>query len=54
MRLSCAVVNVNTFEVIDVASLPRAPASFDGEGTDDRLERRQRNWIADVRFSVSR
>jgi hypothetical protein len=44
-----AVVNVNTFEAMDTASLPRAPVSFDGEGTGDRLERRQRNWIADVR-----
>jgi hypothetical protein len=44
-----AVVNVNTFEGMDTASLPRAPVSFDGEGTQDRLERRQRNWIADVR-----
>ena len=46
-----AVVNVNTFESIDPSSVPRAPASFDGEGTGDRLERRKRNWIASVRYS---
>lgn len=45
-----AVVSVNAFEGIDPAMLRRAPASFDGEGTDDRLARRKRNWIADVSF----
>ena len=45
-----AVVNVNTFENVDRASLRFAPASFDGEGEDSRLARRARNWIADVAF----
>jgi hypothetical protein len=43
-----AVVNVNTFESIKPASLPRTAADFDGEDTRDRLGRRQRNWIASV------
>ena len=45
-----AVVNVNALEAIDPAWLQRAAASFDGEDTDARLARRQRNWIADVRM----
>lgn len=45
-----AVVSVNAFEGVDRRLLRQAPASFDGEGTDDRLARRKRNWIADVRF----
>ena len=46
-----AVVSVNAFEGIDASLLRRAPASFDGEGTGSRLERRKRSWIADVRFT---
>jgi hypothetical protein len=49
-----AVVNVNAFENIDASKLRRAPASFDGEGTESRLERRKRSWIADVRFGAER
>jgi hypothetical protein len=45
-----AVVNVNTFEGVDPSLLDRRPTSFDDESTDGRLERRKRNWIADVRF----
>jgi hypothetical protein len=45
-----AVVSVNAFEGIDPSRLRRAPASFDGEGTGERLGRRKRNWIADVQF----
>ena len=48
-----AVVNVNTFENVDRASLRLAPASFDGEGQDSRLARRTRNWIPDVQFPES-
>lgn len=48
-----AVVNVNTFDSIDSADLKRSPSNFDGEGTGDRLERRKRNWISDVRIVVS-
>jgi hypothetical protein len=47
-----AVVNVNTFEGVDLSSLARTAASFDGEGTGERLERRKSNWIRNVRISV--
>ena len=43
-----AVVSVNAFEGIDPSLFRRASASFDGEGTDSRLARRKRNWIAKV------
>lgn len=46
-----AVVSVNAFEGIDASLIKRSPASFDGEGTDDRLARRKRNWIADVEMA---
>jgi hypothetical protein len=45
-----AVVSVNAFEGVPASLLERAAASFDGEGTDDRLARRKRNWIRDVEF----
>lgn len=45
-----AVVSVNAFEGVDQSLLRRAPASFDGEGSETRLARRKRNWIANVRF----
>ncbi len=45
-----AVVSVNAFEGVDESLLRRAPASFDGEGADSRLERRKRSWIGDVEF----
>ena len=48
-----AVVSVNAFEGVDAALLSRASASFDGEGLDNRLSRRQRNWISDVEFFAS-
>jgi hypothetical protein len=47
-----AVVSVHAFEGVDPRLLRQVPASFEGEGTDDRLARRKRNWIADVRFRV--
>ena len=43
-----AVVNVNTFENIDPGEIDSAPADFDGETTENRLQRRTRNWIPDV------
>lgn len=46
-----AVVNVNTMEGIEPL-LKRAPVSFDGEDEATRLARRQRNWIATVRFEA--
>jgi hypothetical protein len=45
-----AVVGVNAFENVEPALLSRTPSNFDGEGQDDRLARRKRNWIGDVRF----
>jgi hypothetical protein len=45
-----AVVSVNAFEGVEASRLNRSPANFDGEGTDTRLARRKRNWIADVEF----
>jgi hypothetical protein len=47
-----AVVSVNAFDNVEVASLRRTPASFDGEGEADRLTRRQRNWIGTVEFDA--
>jgi hypothetical protein len=46
-----AVVSVNAFEGVDPALLRRGAANFDGEGTESRLERRKKNWIAQVEFS---
>src|SRR5215471_1748471 len=46
-----AVVNVNTFEGINLSSLLRTATNFDGEGTGERLERRKRNWIQAVQIS---
>jgi len=46
-----AVVNVNTFDNLDRARLHAQPASFEGEDMQVRLERRRRNWIADVMLS---
>ena len=48
-----AVVSVNAFEDIDPSLLRRKPASFDGEGTDSRLARRKRSWIANVEYVES-
>jgi hypothetical protein len=45
-----AVVSVNALEGIDQKMLNRAAADFEGEATEDRLARRKRNWIADVKF----
>ena len=45
-----AVVNVNAFASIEPARIQRVSASFEAEDEATRLARRQRNWIADVRF----
>jgi hypothetical protein len=45
-----AVVSVNAFEGVDPALLRRGSHDFEGEGKGDRLARRKRNWIADVRI----
>jgi hypothetical protein len=49
-----AVVSVNTFEDIDQSLFRRVSASFDGEEKGDRLARRKRNWIADVKYFESK
>lgn len=46
-----AVVNVNTFEGVDPSLLRRISTNFDDEGNESRLARRQRNWIASVKYS---
>jgi len=43
-----AVVNVNTFENIQRDQLRQSASDFSGENTQERLARRQRNWIATV------
>lgn len=48
-----AVVSVNAFDGIDQSLLRHAPTNFDGEGNDSRLERRKRNWIANVEYVES-
>jgi hypothetical protein len=48
-----AVVSVNAFDNVQPEVLQRGSVSFDGEGTGDRLARRQRNWIARVEFHRS-
>jgi hypothetical protein len=49
-----AVVNVNTFDNVERARIRAQPASFEGEDLPSRLERRRRNWIAEVIFSEGR
>ena len=44
------VVNVNCFEDVAPEDLLPSVTDFDGETTDGRLARRQRNWIPDVRI----
>jgi hypothetical protein len=45
-----AVVSVNAFEGVASSLVRRSAADFEGEEQESRLARRQRNWIADVRF----
>ena len=45
-----AVVSVNALEDVESTLLRRAAASFDGEDSGSRIERRKRHWIADVEF----
>ena len=39
-----AVINVNTFDDVDRGELVETATDFEGETTDNRLARRQRNW----------
>lgn len=45
-----AVVSVNAFSDTAGFTFSSAATDFDGEDTGSRLERRQRNWIPNVRF----
>lgn len=47
-----AVVNVNTFDDVDRNSFDSAVTDYDGEGTDDRLARRARNWTPQVEITT--
>ncbi len=47
-----AVVNANTFDDQASFTFSSSATDFDGEETDDRLERRKRNWINQVEISV--
>ncbi|TFY96156.1 GFA family protein [Ramlibacter humi] len=46
-----AVVNVNSFDGLPPGLVQPAPVSFGNETEAQRLARRARNWIADVRFA---
>lgn len=48
-----AVVNVNCFVGVGREALDRTPSDFDGEGVDDRLQRRASRWIPRVRINCS-
>lgn len=48
-----AVVNVNAFTDFDPIKIERSPASFEGEDTGSRLERRKRRWIGEVSFAAA-
>jgi hypothetical protein len=43
-RIQYAVVNVNTFDDVDLSQLAETATNFEGETTDNRLARRRRNW----------
>jgi hypothetical protein len=45
-----AVINVNTFENVEPSMLRRSSSTLDEETEDQRLGRRERNWIADVTY----
>jgi hypothetical protein len=47
-----AVVSVHAFEGIDPAAIEVGPVDFDGEGTGDRLDRRNKSWTGDVRETI--
>ena len=49
-----AVVSVNAFEGVAASLVRRSAADFEGEEHGSRLARRQRNWIADVKFVAGR
>lgn len=48
-----AVVNVNTFEGVDPSIFVQAVTDFDGENTENRLDRRKSTWIPSVDIASS-
>ena len=48
-----AVVSVNAFEGVESSLFQHATANFEEENEETRLERRKRNWIADVDYIES-
>lgn len=46
-----AVVNVNAF--VDEVELDLSQSDFDGETSDTRLARRQKNWISTVSLVIN-
>lgn len=46
-----ALVSVRALEGVAAERLERRAADFEGEGTSERLARRARSWIRDVRFA---
>lgn len=42
------VLNINSAEQHDRFAPPAPPSRFDAEGRDDRISRRERNWIGEV------
>jgi len=48
-----AVVSALSFTGDDKISMSETVADFDCEGTDDRLDRRRRNWIPQVTTNES-
>jgi hypothetical protein len=43
-----AVVNVNTFDNVDLSQLVESATDFEGESTESRLARRRRNWTPEA------
>ena len=48
------IVNVNCVDGVDRSEMEPAVMDYDGEASDDRLDRRQQRWIADVTFDPPR
>lgn len=46
------IFNVNCLDLPAGTDLAEAATDFEGEATDDRLARRQRNWIPDVTVRI--
>lgn len=44
------IVNINTLDEVEHFGRHANVMSYDGEALDDRLSRRQKNWIGNVKF----